>query len=271
MQKPDSAQRAPWLFDTPPFALADNLYYVGTKAVSSHLFDTGEGLLLLDTGYTETLYLLIESIRALGFNPGDIRWIVHTHAHIDHFGGTRRLVEKYGCKTYMPAADMPFMNDAVMAYTTELMLTYEPPHDAWFNVDVELKPGDEVRFGNIVMTAYNASGHTPGTMAYVFKLPNGLSAGMHGGVGLNTLTSEYSRAHGLGDAWRQAYLDTLDRLEGLDVDITLGNHPYQTDTFEKAASISAARNPFIDHSEWSRLMARMRRRLLALIAEDPIQ
>ncbi len=270
MHKPESVHRAPWLYDAPPFQITDNLYYVGSKAVSSHLFDTGEGLLLLDTGYTETVYLLLESIRALGMNPGDIRWIVHTHAHIDHFGGTRRLVEKFGCKTYMPAADMPFMGDAEMAYCTEMELPYEPPYDAWFKADVELRPGDNVRFGNIVMTAYRADGHTPGTMAYVFDMPNGLRAGMHGGIGLNTLTSEYSIKHGLGDAWRQAYRDTLDRLENLAVDITLGNHPNQTDTFGKAARATTENNPFIDPIEWKRMMSHMRVRLSELTQKDPI-
>lgn len=270
MPKPDSVFRAPWLYDTPPFMITDKLYYVGSKAVSSHLFDTGEGLLLLDSGYAETVYLMLESIRALNFDPAHIRWIVHTHAHIDHFGGTRLLVEKYGCKTYMPAADMPFMSDAEMAYATELDIVYEPPHDAWFNVDAELKPGDIVRFGDIVMSAHRADGHTPGTMAYVFELPNGMKAGMHGGIGLNTLTGEYSRKHGLGDAWRQAYNATLDRLEALSVDITLGNHPNQTNTFAKAASACAARNPFIDRDEWRRLMALMRERLRELTRDDPV-
>ncbi|MBR4426408.1 MAG: MBL fold metallo-hydrolase, partial [Spirochaetales bacterium] len=83
---------SPWLYDTEPFNMAENIYYVGNKSVSSHLFDTGDGLLLLDTTYMQTAYLLLESIRKLGFNPNDIRWILHSHGHYDHFGGTRILV-----------------------------------------------------------------------------------------------------------------------------------------------------------------------------------
>ena len=41
--------RTPWAYATPPFELVPGVYYVGNKSVSSHLFDTGEGLLLLDT------------------------------------------------------------------------------------------------------------------------------------------------------------------------------------------------------------------------------
>ena len=51
MHNPESVIRSPWRFETAPFHIADNVYYVGNRNVSSHLFDTGEGLLLLDTGY----------------------------------------------------------------------------------------------------------------------------------------------------------------------------------------------------------------------------
>ena len=74
--------RTPWMWECKPFAIADNLYYVGDKDVSCHLFDTGEGLLLLDASYPQACYLLLESIRELGFDPHDIKWILHTHGHL---------------------------------------------------------------------------------------------------------------------------------------------------------------------------------------------
>ena len=66
---PNYVSRAPWEYDIAPFEIIDKVYYVGNKSVSAHLFDTGEGLLLLDTTYSETAYLLFESIRELGFEP----------------------------------------------------------------------------------------------------------------------------------------------------------------------------------------------------------
>ena len=54
---------APWEYDTAPFQITDNVWYVGTTQVGSHLIDTGDGLVLLDTGWPNTLYLLLESIR----------------------------------------------------------------------------------------------------------------------------------------------------------------------------------------------------------------
>lgn len=262
--------RTPWAYETAPFEMVPGVYYVGNKNVSSHLFDTGEGLLLLDTTYSETTYLLLESIRALGFDPRDIRWIIHTHAHIDHFGGTRALVKKYGCKTYMPSADFPFMTSADWTYCEPFGIRYEPPMDAWFEPDAPIYPGDMLQFGNIAMTAHAAPGHTPGTMAYVFDLPLGLRAAIHGGTGLNTLTSNYARSHQLGTSWRDAYGSSLAQLQSIHVDVVLGSHPYQTSTFEKFAAKTDKHNPFIDPTEWQRFLAGCQERYNQLLENDPL-
>ena len=55
-----------------PFRIFGNLYFVGTKPASAHLIDTGDGLILLDSGYPETLYLVMDGIRELGFSPYDL-------------------------------------------------------------------------------------------------------------------------------------------------------------------------------------------------------
>lgn len=263
--------RAPWAYAVSPFEMVPGVYYVGNRSVSSHLLDTGEGLLLLDTTYGETAYLLLESIRTLGFDPRDIRWILHTHAHIDHFGATRMLAETFGCRTYMPAADLPFLQSADWTYCAPLGIRYEPPYDACFVPDEAVHPGDVLRFGGVTVTAWAAPGHTPGTTAYTFDLPCGLRAVMHGGTGLNTLTSAYSRAHGLGTAWREDYARTLDALEGIAADVVLGNHPNQTRTFEKAAARAAGHNPFIDPTEWRRFLASCRQKYEQMVQDDPIQ
>lgn len=268
---PQRPFRSPWLYDCKPFHMVDNVYYVGNTSVSSHLFDTGEGLLLLDTGYMETGYLLLEAIREMGFDPKDIKWIVHSHAHIDHFGATRMLQEKYGCKTYMPAADLPLLNErAELNWCGEFGMYYTPPYDTWFAVDYGIEVGETLTFGNTKMTAYSAAGHTPGTMAYVFELPGGLKAAMHGGIGVNTVSAAYSRQYSLGSAWRDAYAASLDSLEDLKVDVVLGNHPNQSNTFEKLAARTEEHNTFVDPAEWRKFIENTRVMYLKAIENDPI-
>lgn len=252
---PENVIRAPWLYDVEPFCIAENLYYVGNKSVSVHMIDTGEGLLLLDTAYSQTAYLLLESIRKLGFDPADIRWILHSHCHYDHFGATRMLVEKYGCKTYMPETDIAFLKEqSEFNWCIEAGLVYEPPYDLYFDVDVPVNPGDVLTFGNTRVEVFNAAGHTPGTVAYRFTLPSGLKAAMHGGVGINTLSKEYAAKHNLGETWRENFANSLAGLRGLEVDIIIGNHPNQTDTFQKLSERTPENNTFIDPLAWEKFL-----------------
>ena len=76
----------PFEYAVEPFHIAGNLYYVGNSWVSVYLIDTGEGLILIDTAMPQTVYLTLEGIRRLGFNPKDIRLILLSHAHYDHCG-----------------------------------------------------------------------------------------------------------------------------------------------------------------------------------------
>lgn len=267
----DDVMRSPWLWDVAPFRIADNLYFVGNKDVSCHLFDTGEGLLLLDTSYTQASYLLLESIRELGFDPHNIKWILHSHGHIDHFGCTRMLVEKYGCKTYFPETDLPLLNErADLNWHEEFGQNYEPPYDTYFVPDVLIRPGDVLHFGNTKVEIYDAGGHTLGTLALRFVLPGGLKAAMHGGVGVNTLSSAYSRKKNLGTTWREAFIRNVRALRGLEVDIVLGNHPGQSQTFQKMERLGEGTNPFIDSAEWERMLTACEKKYEALQKNDPI-
>ena len=81
-----------------PFQIFGNLYYVGDKKVTSHLIDTGEGLILLDSGYLGATHLLVDNIWRAGFDPMNVKWIIHTHGHSDHFGASDEFRVMYGTK-----------------------------------------------------------------------------------------------------------------------------------------------------------------------------
>lgn len=79
----------PWTLAQKPFKVIENVYFVGNTWVSVYLIDTPEGLILIDCAYEENLYLLIDSIRGLGFDPKDIRHLLISHGHFDHCGAAR--------------------------------------------------------------------------------------------------------------------------------------------------------------------------------------
>ncbi len=53
----------PWEFAVEPFRIAGGLYYVGNRDVSCHLLETGDGLVLIDTAFPQTAYLLLAAPR----------------------------------------------------------------------------------------------------------------------------------------------------------------------------------------------------------------
>ena len=244
----------PWELACEPFRIAGNLYYVGNTNVSSHLIDTGEGLILIDTAYPQTVYLLLESIRRLGFDPDDIRAILHVHAHYDHLGGTRALVELTGAETYLGEPDV----DIIEKHPE---LTWAPGYGVEFHerfhVDHPLTDGDVIRLGNVAIECVAIPGHTPGSMSYFFETSeNGkcYRVGIHGGPGLNTLTDEFLKRSKLSFSLRRDYLNSLRRLKAETVDIFIGAHPDQNDTFGKHSRQTDEENPFIDPLSWNRFL-----------------
>lgn len=247
----------PWTGYVKPFRIAGNLYFAGTVPASSHIIDTGEGLIMLDSGYPQTLYLVINSIYELGFRPADIKYIVHSHGHYDHLGATRALGELIKSETgrapltFIGGEDVPYANGEVdLTWARELGHVYREA----FEPDVPLHDGDKIELGNTKIRCIHTPGHTPGTMSYFFDVTEGgktYRAGMHGGVGINSMQNAFLDRYGLSHDCRRKFIEGLDRLENERVDIFIGNHVGNNDTYGKAKRIAVgAPNPFIVPGEW---------------------
>ena len=264
------AVNTPWTGRVEPFRIFGNLYFAGTIPASTHLIDTGEGLILIDSGYPQSLYLVIESIWELGFKTSDVRYIVHSHGHYDHMGATRALVELTGAKTFLGAPDKDYVTwDNPLNWAGELGC----PFTETFEPDVLLNDGDIIQLGNTVIHCVSTPGHTLGTMSFFFEVEeNGrrLRAGMHGGVGMNSLAKSYLQRMNLPLTLQQDFLNGLDRVRQEHVDIFIGNHVGNNDTVGKgeAKRRNPAVNPFIDANAWPVFLDGCRKNMLACIAKE---
>ena len=235
------------------------LYYVGDNTVSAHLLDTGDGLILMDSLYPQSVHVLLQQIWEAGFDPADIRYILHTHVHLDHFGGTKPLVDMFGCRTFMSAVDADLLESG--SPVTMLAVDSYPPlsETRLFHVDERLQDGDVVTLGNARIECVACPGHSPGNMSFCFTVegPEGpKKVGINSAGGNKTVAFDVLDRLGLPHSLREDYLESARKLMDREVDIALGTHPFIGDTIGRLKRLHEGNgeNPFIDPALWRAMM-----------------
>ena len=88
------------------------------------------------------------------------KYLVATHAHIDHVGGIEKLQRATGAAVLMHQSDLPlYENLAVQAE----WLGVPPP--GVVVVDHFLKEGDTLRCGSLALDVLHTPGHSPGSLS----------------------------------------------------------------------------------------------------------
>ena len=252
-----------------PFQIADGLYYVGDKKVCIHLIDTGDGLILIDSGYLGATHLLVDSIWRAGFDPKNIRWIIHTHAHSDHFGASEEFRRMYGAKLAISRVDAESVR--------------EKPHRAHVNntsfpyaklpeFDYEIEDGEIFELGNVKIRCVLTPGHTQGVLTLFFNVTyngNTYLAGLYGGAGVNALTLPYICYNEEPEECPQQMLQSIQKIWDEEVVIHLGNHPGNNRTLEKRKQqIEEGGNPFIDASSWHAFLSELKNKVEKIIIKN---
>ena len=153
-----------WDKPAPPVRIHGNTYLVGTCGISSILITGEEGHILIDGGTENGAELIADNIRSLGFQLTDIKYLLHSHEHIDHVGGIARLQQLTG-------AQLVASTNAAAVFETgtpgpgDPQAGMHPPFPA-ARVDRIIKDGEFVRLGNLKLTAFETKGHTHGALTW---------------------------------------------------------------------------------------------------------
>nr|MBQ4320223.1 MBL fold metallo-hydrolase [Clostridia bacterium] len=237
-----------------PFKIADNLYYVGDAEVCVHLIDTGDGLILLDSGFLGAEHLLVDSIWRLGFDPKNVRWIIHSHGHSDHFGASCEFRIMYGTKLAISRVDGEFMKNSPRPYvdTISFPYAYKPEFDYF------IEDGEIFELGNTKIRCVLTPGHTDGVLSFFFNVTvNGEPqlAGMFGGAGVNAITRRYMAVTGINPDSPNLMLKSIAQVRNEPVTVHLGNHPGNNNTLGKRKKqLEEGGNPFVDENSWPRFL-----------------
>ena len=213
---------------SPPHKIIGNLYYVGTRTLSSFLIVTSQGNILINSTYERNVHTIEKSVEQLGFKFSDIKILLGTHAHGDHQEGDALMKQLTGAQTMAMGEDVP----ALQAIT---------PGGKEHPIDKTLHDGETVTLGGTTLTAHLTPGHTRGCTTWTMKAQeSGKNYNVVIGCSLrppSTLTPEVVAE----------FSHSFPLVRSLACDVPLGDHPAQYNLEEKYAKLQkGVRNPFID-------------------------
>lgn len=237
----------------PATKIFDNVYALGNSGTTVYVLRTSAGLLMIDAlgaGDAAATIAQVESqllggFRALGLDPAQVKMVLVTHGHVDHYGGAAFFQEQYGAKVLVSAADWMVMEAGAARGGGRGPVgppTPLPKHDG------DIVEGTPVVLGDLRMMPIAVPGHTPGSMAFIFPVSdNGQrhTAALFGGAWLTPGI--------LSDQALQTFLQSVEQFktatQRASVDVLLQNHmlmdPIQPKLDALAARTRGDRNPFV--------------------------
>ena len=87
-------------------AITDSVHFAYTDLVNWTLVTDGDGVMLIDAGFPGSRDDVVASLQELGFGVDDVRAILLTHAHIDHFGSAIWFAKTHGTPVYCHAEEV---------------------------------------------------------------------------------------------------------------------------------------------------------------------
>ena len=198
----------------PPHKIIGNIYYVGTRTLSSFLVVTPQGNILIDSTFERNVPTIEKSVKQLGFQFSDIKILLGNHAHGDHQEGDALVKQLTGAQVMVMAEDVP-------------ALQAMKPGGKEHPIDKVLHDGEAVTLGD--------------TTTWTMKARE---AGKTYNVVINcSLRPPAMLTPPLVDAFNRSFK----LVRSLPCDVQLGDHPSQYNMQEKYAKLqNRGRNPFID-------------------------
>jgi metallo-beta-lactamase class B len=160
-----------WHKPFPPFRIVGNVYWVGTWDLSSYLITTPQGHILINTGFPDSVPMIISGVESLGFKFSDIKILTSTHAHSDHVAGLAEIKRLTGAKMLMEEEDVAVVETGGRAdfrAPDNAPMRFDP-----VKVDQRLKDGDKIALGGVELTAHHHPGHTKGATSFSLNVRDG--------------------------------------------------------------------------------------------------
>src|SRR6266403_3954851 len=212
----------------PPHKIIGNIYYVGTRTLSSFLVVTPQGNILIDSTYERNVPTIEKSVTQLGFKFSDTKILLGNHAHGDHQEGDALVKQRTGAQVMAMAEDVPALKAI-------------KPGGKEHPIDKVLHDGESVTLGGTTLVAHLTPGHTPGCTTWTMKAQEGgrtynvvINCSLRSPAVLTpAIVSEFNRSFKL--------------VRSLPCEVPLGDHAAQYGMQAKYEKLQkGGANPFID-------------------------
>ncbi|WP_394666385.1 subclass B3 metallo-beta-lactamase [uncultured Chryseobacterium sp.] len=220
-----------WSQSYEPFRIAGNLYYVGTYDLASYLIVTNKGNVLINTGLADSLPIIKNNIKKLGFKYQDTKILLLTQAHYDHLGAMAGIKKETGAKLYVDEADADVLKSGGKSdyELGKYGVTFKP-----VKPDYILKDKNVVTLGDAKLTMLHHPGHTKGSCSFLFETKD--SKRSYKVLIANMPTIIVDKKFSEVTAYpsiEKDYEYTLNAMKNLDFDIWVASHASQFDLHEK--------------------------------------
>lgn len=249
-QSPWAQSNPTWVEPFSPFRIADGVYFVGTRGLSSFLITTAEGHFLLDGGLTENADLIARNIESLGYELRDVKFLLNSHAHFDHSGGLAALKKLTGATMVASDGDKMALESGLVPGAEDDPNFAAPP----VKVDRLIGDGEALILGGVAITARITPGHTRGCTSWTMTADGrDILFFCSATVAANRLVNPPQYEGVVAD-----YRATFEKTRSWRPDVFLANHPEFFGMEERRArQIAGDDDAFVDADAFHRLMVKL--------------
>jgi metallo-beta-lactamase class B len=257
--------QADWRQPFEAIRIVGNVYYVGTRGLSSFLIVTPAGGIIIDSGEAESVPFIKANVERLGFRLSDVKILLAGHAHFDHVGGHADLKRLTGAQVMVMDADRQALETGVDRSALGAK--------GWKPVAVDrvLKDGDTVTLGGYTLTAHLTPGHTQGCTTWTaetmqdghkYQVAFACSVTINEGVHL----VNNARVPAIAEHYAQAFRV----LHGLKAEVLVAEHGavFQLEEKARRASADPRVNPFVDPDGYQRFVSQAEQAYLKQLAGE---
>ncbi len=255
------AEREGWSDPAPPATIFGNVHFVGTCGITALLITGKDGHVLIDGATAQAAPGILANIRALGFEPRDVRLLLGSHEHVDHVGGLAVLQAATGARAIARAEAKAVLESGQV--DADDPQAGSIPGFTGVKIEEVVTDGETIRLGPLALTAHATPGHTAGSTSWSFVA---CEVKCHRIVYADSLTAVGPDSYRFADHPEliATLRRTFDKVAAMRCEVLLTPHPSASNMFARIGGGA----PLIDAAACTNYAAGARRRLGERLARE---